>query len=244
MADNAACSIRITGIQEDSIWGYTLNVAMENRSPDTTYMFSLSSAAVNGVECTTLFGEEIAPGKKSNGEITLADSTLKENGVSPFTDIELSFRVYDSNDWLADAVAEETVHVYPYGEENATVFTRESQPEDNVILDIDQASVTVTGYRDDSIWGYTVDLFLVNKTDREIMVSVDETSVNGYMLDPLFAHSVPAGKCAFTSMSWADTTLEENQITQVEEIEFRLKVSDNGDWTAGPYADEVITLNP
>ena len=40
------------------------------------------------------------------------DNTLKEYGVE-FTDIAMTFRVYDSNDWSADAVAQETVHVYP-----------------------------------------------------------------------------------------------------------------------------------
>ncbi len=51
------------------------------------------------------------------------------------TDIELTFKVYDSNDWSADPVGKETIHVYPYGEENAVAFVREAQATDNVIID-------------------------------------------------------------------------------------------------------------
>lgn len=244
VVDNEACAIRITGIDAENIMGYTVKVTMENRSPELTYMFSLSSAAINGVECTSLFADEVAPGKTANGNITFADSDLKENGVGTYTDIELSFRVYDSNDWLAEEAAEETVHLYPLGEENATVFVRESQPGDNVLLDSDQATVIVTGYEQDPIWGYTANLYLLNKTDSEIMVSAGEVSVNGIMLDPFFAHSVPGGRSAFASMSWSDRMLEENQITTVENIEFKLTVRDNGNWVAEPYAEIPVVLNP
>ena len=242
--DNENCAIVITGLKEDSFWGYALNVTLENRSADTTYMFSLQNAAINGVECTDLFAEEVAPGKKSNSSISLMDSTLQDKDIGEYTDIELHFRVYDSNDWSADAVAEETVHVYPFGEENAAPYVRESQPGDNVILDNDQATVIVTGYREDEIWGYTADLFLVNKTDTSMMVSVDEASINGFMMDPFYAKSVMGGQCAFSSINWSNSDLEENGITQVEEIEFKLKVRAEDDWMGDPYAEEVITLNP
>ena len=76
----------------------------------------------------------------------------------------------------------------------------------------------MTGYTEDSIWGYTVNLFFINKSDKEVMFSVNDASVNGYMADPFFAKAVMAGKCAFASMSWSDSTLEENSIAEIEEI--------------------------
>lgn len=64
------------------------------------------------------------------------------------------------------------------------------------------------------------------------------------MADPFFAKSVPAGKCAFSSMSWSDTTLEENSITQVEEIELTFTARDYNNWFSGDLINETITLNP
>lgn len=242
--DNEECAIKITGIEPDNMWGYTLNSHLENKSTDKTYMFSVESAAINGVQCDTMFAAEVAAGKKANEAISFADSALVENGVGDYTDIELTFRVYDSNDWAADAVARETVHVYPYGEDKAVTFAREAQSSDNVIIDNEYVTVIVTGYEDDEIWGYTANLFLMNKTDTTVMFNVNDASVNGYMADPFYATSVSAGKCAFSSMSWADTVLAENGITEIEEIEFLLRAYDADNIMAGDFANEAITLNP
>lgn len=100
------------------------------------------------------------------------------------------------------------------------------------------------GYEDDEIWGYTANLFLLNKTDKTVMFSVDDASVNGFMADPFYATSVSAGKCAFSSMAWSDTTLEENGITEVEEIEVLFRAYDADDFMGEDFANEVITLNP
>lgn len=242
--DNDECTIKITDIDPDNLWGYTLKVQLENKSVEKTYMYSVESASINGVQCDPFFATEVAAGKKSNNEISFTDSDLGDNGIGDYTDIELTFRVYDSDDWMADEIARETVHVYPYGEDKATIFVRETQANDNVIIDNDYVTVIVTGYEDDAIWGYTVNLFLLNKTDKDIMFSVDEASVNGYMADPFYATEVAAGKCAFSSMSWSDTTLEDNNITTVEEIEFKFRAYDSDNWFGDDFANETITLKP
>lgn len=240
VVDNEECTIKITDLDPGSLWGYTLKAYLENKSPDKTYMFSVTNAAINGVKCDPLFATEVAAGKKSNNDISF---TIK-NDIGEFTDIEISFRAYDSNDWLADAVAEETIHIYPYGEDNATKFVREAQATDNTIIDNEYATVIVTGYETDPIWGYTINLFLVNKSDKEVMFSVNDASVNGYMADPFYATSVAPDKCAFSSMSWSDSTFEENGISEVKEIEFSFSVYDSNDFMADDLVNEVITLNP
>ena len=242
--DNAECIIKITEIDPDNLWGYTLKVQLENKSTDKTYMFSVESAAINGVQCDPFFATEVAAGKKSNNEISFTKSELDDSGIKNYTDIELTFRVYDTNDWMADDVAKETIHIYPYGEDKVVKYVRTPQASDNIIVDNEYITVVVTGYEDDPIWGYTAKLFLLNKTDKNVMFSVDDASVNGYMADPFFAKSVSAGKCAFSSMSWSNTTLEENGITVIEEIEFNLRVYDEDNWFADDLANQTVTLTP
>ena len=173
---------------------------------------------------------------------------VEEIGVTvcngDYSDIELSFSVSDSEDWMADPVAKETVHVYPYGEDKAVQFVREPKDTDKVLVDNEYVTAIVTGYEDDEIWGYTVQLFLINKTDKDLMFSVDDAAVNGFMADPIFAEEVFSGKCAFSSMSWSDTDLAENNITKIEEIEFKLRVYDLADIFAEDIANEPVTLNP
>ena len=243
VVDNEECLIKITGIEDDAMWGYTLNVYLENKSADQSYMFSVDESSINGVQCATLFATEVAAGKKANESLIFMDD-LKEYGVGEYTDIKLSFSVSDSEDWLADPVAEETVHIYPFGEDKAVQVVRQPQESDKVLVDNEYVTAIVTGYEQDEIWGYTVKLFLVNKTDKALMFSVSDASVNGFMADPLFAETVSADMCTFSSMIWSDIDLEENNITEIEQIEFKLQAYDLEDWDAEYMASETITLNP
>lgn len=242
--DNDDCLIKITEIAPSNLWGFTLKALFENKSTDKTYMFSVESAAINGVKCDPFFATEVTAGKKANKEISFQNSILEENGVGDFTDIELTFRVYDSNDWSSDAVAHDTIHIYPYGEDKAVKFVRDPKDSDTVLIDNDHVTVIATSFEKDGIWGYTINLFLLNKTDKNVMFSVDDASINGFMADPFYATSVAAGKCAFSSMSWSNQTLEENGITDVEEIEFKLRAYDEDNWMGNDFANEPITLNP
>lgn len=240
--DNDDCLIKIIGINPDDFWGLTLKLLLENKSDDKTYAFSIESVSINGIQCGPIHLAEVAAGKKENKEIIPADNSLKENGIAEYTDIELTFCVRDDNDWAAGYVVRETVHVYPYGKDNAVTFVREAQPSDKIILDNEYVTVTVIGYEIDEIWGYSVNLFLQNKTDTNVIFRANDASVNGFMADPFYVESVSAGKCAFSSISWSN--LKINDITEVEEIEFLLNANDSDNWMRDDFANELITLNP
>lgn len=246
VVDNEECFIKITDIDPTNIFGYTVSVLLENKSTERNYMFAVESAAINGVQCETLFATEVTAGKKAISEITFVeDKVLREAGVGEYTDIELTFRVYDSEDLFAADVADATVHIYPFGEEAAVTYVRESQPTDQVLLDNKFITVTVIGYEEDELLGYTVKLFLVNKTEVDVMFSASTVAVNDFMIDPLYADMVPAGKCAFSSMIWLDSDFEENGITSVENIDFVLKAYNVDNFLdEAAFAKEIITLTP
>ena len=242
--DNDECTIKITGIDEDSFFGFTVKTQFVNKSADKTYMFTVEKASINGIQCSPLCLEEVSAGKKCNGKIRFSDDELIKNGIGDYTDIELSFHVYNNKDWSAPAVARETIRIYPYGEDKAVKYVRETQPSDTVLIDNEYVTDVVTGYEMDSLMGYTVKLFLMNKTDKNVVFNVYEASINGFMIDPFYSASLAAGKCEFGSMSWSDTKLEQNGITDIKEIEFKLRVFDADDWTVDDFAHETVTLHP
>lgn len=88
--DNAECAVKITEIDPDNMWGYTLKAQLENKSTEKTYMFSVESASINGVQCDPMFASEVAAGKKANEEINFSTDTLEENGIVEYTDIRQS----------------------------------------------------------------------------------------------------------------------------------------------------------
>ena len=244
VVDNKDCTIKITDIDPDNLWGYTLKTFIHNKSSEITYMIAVESAAINGVQCDPFFATEVAPGKKANVEISFSDEILEAEDITSYTDIELTFRVYDTNDWSSDDIVYQTIHIYPYGEINAVNFVRTPQPNDTIIIDNEYTTVIVTGYEYDEIWGYTAKLFLLNKTNKNLMYSFDNVSVNGFMADPFYATSVLPGKCAFSSVYWSETIFAQNGITKVNEIDFMLSIYDYDNWLSDYLVNEKIVLNP
>ena len=238
--DNEECAITLEKIVPDDEWGYAIHAELENKSSDRKLMFSIENAYVNGVENDPFFAAEVAPGKKAK-EIIYFEN-MDEIGITDFTDIEMLFEVYDSEDWSADDVARETVHVYPHGEEGVEPFVYEPADTDQILYDDDQISVIFTGVNTEDSWGYILNLFLVNKTDKTVGIRTEDVSVNGYMADPYFGHVLSAGKSAFTEIAWSYSELEEKGITDVEEIEFTLIANDEDDWEAEDLVQQLITL--
>ena len=243
VVDDENCLIKITGIDPDDLWGYAVKVMCENKSADKTYMFTVENASVNGVMFDPYYAEEIAAGKKANGSIDFSNEEIEKH-IGDFTDIELTFRVYDSDDIMADDIVLKTVHVYPFGKEKATTFVREAKATDTVILDNEYARMTVTGYEEDELWGYTAKVFIENKTDKHLNFSIDDVSVNGFMCEPYYSEAVVANKCCFSEIVWSTSDFEDNGITTVDEIEFELTVSDYDDWFADNFVEMTVVLNP
>lgn len=236
VVDNDECAIVITGIEPDSMWGFTLNVQLENKSDSTVYTYIVESAAANGVQVETLFYEKVEPGEKSDEKIYFWDDDLVNNGVGEFTDAKLTFRVYDgSSD--EDDVVNVTVHVYPYGKDEAERYIRRVQNTDNVIVDNEYAKVIIMGYDENSFWGYDVKLFIENKTNTTLVLSLDDASVNGIMIEPLYTSGVSAGNCIFNSVTWCSGDLIQNGISEVETIEFKLIMYSDDNWTRDTVED-------
>lgn len=63
-------------------------------------------------------------------------------------------------------------------------------------------------------------------------------------MDPFFASSVKAGKQKFVTLSWSRTTLEENGITEVTDLEFTLRAYYEDDWSGNDLIHEEIAFQP
>lgn len=243
--NNAKCAIKITELDPDNINGYTLKVELENKSSDMACTFRVEKSSVNGVQCVPSFTVEVGPGKKANKEITFSDSFLADFTAEEYTDIELTFWVYAVENFDMVDIANETVHVYPFGASKATKFERPTQDSDKVIVDNDKVTVIVTGYENDETAEYSVNLFLVNKLNEEVVFKFDNASINGFTDNAFYATSVSAKNCAFSKIFWSADVLQKNGIESVEEIAFLLRAFGYDDWfDEDDLVNMNVTLNP
>lgn len=243
LVDNDICTFKITAIQEDSIWGYTLKAYLENKT-DLELMFSLGNVSVNGFMCDPLWASSVSAGMKANEEISFSSDSFKVNGIDAVTDITFTLSVYDNNDWTSDHLVTETFTIYPLGEEAVQLYSRTAAEGETVLFDNENYTMIVTGYDPDNIWGYTVNVFLENKTDDNLMFSISDASVNGFMCDPFWAHTVAAGKRSNTTISWMASDFEANSITEVESLTLPIRVYDADDWSSASLVEDTFTLNP
>lgn len=243
LRDDENCTVKITAIEEDGLWGYTLKTYLENKT-DKELMFSVSNASVNGFMCDPFWAVTVSAGMKANEEIHFMEEDLKRSGIETVTDIEYTLRVYDSNDWDAEDLVNEPVTIYPLGEEAVQPFTRQSVADEIVLFDDDNCTMMVTGFDPESIWGYTMNVYLENKTGENLMFSIGDAAVNGFMCDPFWAETVAPGKRSNTTVSWMTQDFEENGITEVDSLTLPIRVYNADNWHAADLVNETFTVNP
>lgn len=112
VADNDDIYFAITGITHDDFYGDGIAVSMENKT-DKTVIFSWKDTSCNGYMVDNWFSEEVQPGKKANSAVYFVESDLEKNKIDVITEIEYTLWVWDTEDWSADSIYEETFTYEP-----------------------------------------------------------------------------------------------------------------------------------
>ena len=243
--DNELFSITAKSIDEDSEYGYTVYLLIENKSPDKTYTFNIQKGEVNGVEVNLYTVIFVNPGKKANTAVIIDD--LKEYGIEEYTDIELIVNVTEGKYTYDEPYAmSESVHIYPYGKENATEFVYEAKAGDQVLVDNEYVTVIYTGDNKENELGYSISLYIVNKTDKDITVSGDDMSINGYMAEAYYDQRISAGKISLSGIQWYGETFKENDIdeSKINDIEFSLDIYQTDNTEAEHFFNGVLKFAP
>ena len=243
LTDNEHCTFTVRGIDPEGDFGYTLQVFLENKT-ELDLMFSLRGVSVNGYMCDPFFAATVSAGMKANEEISFLKSELEANGITEVTDITFTLAVYDSTDVLAEYLLEEEFTVYPQGEEALRTYERQSAETDITLVSNEDCAIIVTGFDPNSTWGYAMEMYLENRTDETLMFSASDVAVNGYMCDPYWAVEVAQGKRCNSRITWSETDLTQNGITQVEKITFSIRAYDSENWLEGEVLSESFTITP
>ena len=265
---------KITDVYLDYSNRCCVEMYFENRSNDKTYKISGNHWAINGIQCTTDWGDEVSANKTNTSIVCLKDGSdqmVGESKVSVFysaseyTDIEIGFHLsYIPDEGDYEVVEEKFVHIYPKGEENAITFTRELQSSDIVLVDNENVSVIITGYEEHFVPGDTINVLIENKTNQYIRVKVEEALANGIAMDAdnyfgVYNITVNPGAVAMYPMTLFDgrmdgwgygdpdnTFFTKNNITSIEEIEMKLRISEYvySVGTVEDYIYDTFKINP
>jgi hypothetical protein len=158
--------------------------------------------------------------------------------------LALSMAGCDSTETTNNETAQSTQETAPETTQDAPAKETKAEFQEKVFVDDENCTFKVTKIDADNEWGYTLKVYAENKTDKNLMFSWDDVSVNGFMCDPFWATTVQAGKKTNSEISFSQTDFEENGIEDVETIEFTLSIYDDDDWEAAHLVEEKFILNP
>ena len=233
--------IKITAIEyvADSIWGDGIKLLIENNS-DKTVGIGCETLIVNDYMIDNLFTTTVAAGKKDNETLDLYSSELEAAGIENVGQIEIKFYLYDADTYMTTYTADMvTIQTSAYDEMDVT-------PEDAGQELYNQDGVRIVGkYVDEnSIWGSAILLYMENNSGKNIIVSCDKLSVNGYMITSFLYSTINDGKMIIDDIALLSSDLEENGIESIEEVELVFDIIDAESYSTITSSDSIsFTLN-
>ena len=227
--------IKVTAKEISEGWaGPELKVLIENDS-EKNVTVSLDEIAVNDYMVSAWLYEDVAAGKKSNATFSIWSSNLSDAGITNVGKIDMYFKVINSETY-------DTI----YESEGIEIKTSLFDKMDSDVNDVGEKMVNQNGIRvvgkgvsNDSIWGSGVVLYIENNTDKSILVTTDNLSVNGYMITGYLYSTVKPGKKAVESIILSSSDLEDNDIDKIEELSLSFEISDADTWRSIFSTDEM-----
>ena len=233
-----ADNIKITASSLGDSWaGPTLKLLIENNS-DRSVTVQARNASVNGFMVETMMSADVAAGKKANDELTFLTSGLEECGIDTIAVMEFSLHIFDSEDWT-DITETDSFTIETSAAAN---YTQEVDDSGEVLVETNGIKIVGKGLSaDDSVWGPGLILYIENNSDQNITVQVRDVSVNGYMVESMMSEDVTIGKKAITAVQFFSSDLEENQITDITDVELYFHVFNLESWDT-IYDSDVINI--
>ncbi len=227
-------SVTAKSIVDDSIWGTGIKFYIENNSAKD-YTIGARAVIVNNCMTDALFSSAIAAGKKANDTMYFLSDELEHAGIEIIGQIEIYFYIYDTATY-------KTV----YESECVTIRTSQYEDMDTVsnnegALLYNKNGIKIVGkyVNEDTFWGSAVLLYVENTTSKNITVSCDDMSINGFMVNGIFVEEVYSGKYTFGDITIFSTDLEENDITAIDTIELKFNIYESDTYKTIDKTDAI-----
>lgn len=221
LIDQAGIVVTATEYVTDKIWGDGVKLLLEN-STDKDVTVGCDALIVNDYMISDLFVSDIAAGKKANETLYISSQQLNAAGIENVGKIEIYFHVYDPATY-------DTI----FDTECVTIQTSEYDNMDTTPDDAGTELYNADGIRivgktvdENSFWGTAILLYCENNAGRNVGISVDDMSINGFMMSPFFTTTVYDGKKSIDEITVFSNDLEENGIESIEEVELKFHIYD------------------
>ncbi len=234
-----ANDIKVTAkaLNYDGWMGPELVLLIENNSSQNITVQN-RNASINGLMIDPMLSADVAAGKKANETMTIMSSELEQAGIKTIKDIEFILHIFDTETW--DEIVDSDVIVIST---DATDYVQTF--DDSGVVAYDENGVKIVAKNlnsSDSFWGADLYLYIENNTEQDITVQARDVSIDGFMIDPVFSSEIVHGKKAFDSLTFMESDLTDNGITDIKEIELKFHIFDTASWDTIKDTD-IVTVS-
>lgn len=235
--EQSGVKVTATGYKADGIFGDSVALLIENSS-EVDVTVSCNELIVNNYMVSNLFSATVAAGKKSNESLDLLGSELEAAGITAVGLIEADFNVYEDESY--ENIFETDLIQIKTSAYDSMELVKQDQGQELVNRD----GVRIVGkfVEENSIFGTAIVLFIENTGNKDVNVSVDDLSINGFMVESLMYDTVYKGKMAIADISLLDSDLKENGIAKINDIEVKFSVSEADSYET-LFETEAIKFN-
>lgn len=223
--DKEGIKVTAKSISYDSWSGPEIKVLVENNSSENVTI-QARKFSINGIMIDPTFSAEVNAGKKANDTIAISSSELEAAQISTIKDIEFGLDVFNSDSWN-DIFKQEGIKL----ETNAKDYVQKYNTDGKLVVDQNNIKIYVLKKDDkDSFWGADIYVYIENNSSQDITVQARDVSIDGFMIDPTFSSDVSAGKKAYDTITFHESDLKDNDITDIKEIELKFDVFNADSW--------------
>ena len=214
--DKEDVKVTAKSISYDSRGEINIKLLIENNS-DENITLQTRNFTINDLLVDEYLSVDVAAGKKANDVITIFEEDLKKSNIETIKDIEFDMYAFETKSY-DDLFEENGIKLTT----DAKKYKQSYDVDGELIVDEEDVKIYYLNTKSDKdLGGINVNIFVENNTDKQITITAEDVSVNGFMIDPVFIIDIPAGKKAYDALYFYDDELEKNDIDKIKELELK-----------------------
>ena len=189
---------------------------------------------VNGITMNGYLYIDVAAEKKANGVLEIYTDSLQVAGIEQIATVNaVDAYIYDTDSY-------ETIVNTPFAVTTSLgAEYRQALDETGDVLYESNGVAVISKIISDGLFGKTVLLYVRNESGKNVIIQGENISVNGFTIDAWLYDNVYADTVRFCGLDIFTTALEENGITEIEDVSFTISIIDPQSFNTIASSDEI-----
>ncbi|MGN0318111.1 MAG: hypothetical protein ACI4E1_09300 [Lachnospira sp.] len=225
LVDNDTMTFTVNEIRQDDDMGYGVKVTINNKT-NGVLSVSWDNVVMNGWLCDPCWTVNVGANSQIESVVEIDSYLLGNSDIDKLTEMHFTLSACrDTNSMITSLYSGEFA-IYPYGEGAVKSDVREAKDTDKLVVSDGNCSFVITECKNDSNWGYSIKVYLENKTGNDMIYDVESVSLGGKPVEPYWSCFLNTGTKTYSELFWDTEELSKAGVNAggISEIKFKLKV--------------------